>query len=135
MSKRDIKFNIGKREYLFPREQGLTYPQMEELMNRANRENPPKRGIWDVGIPEIYDAKLLAELHDLGVLPPRFYDYPVVSGAFFNTWINDERKMKGNSYVGWLKPIRDEMWSWVTSVEPDQGHGVFLTNWRTSENL
>lgn len=130
--RKPLQFKIGRTEYLFPKEQGLSYPQMEELLARTNKENPPKKGIWEVGIPEIYDVKLLAELHDLGLLPLGFYDYPIVSGAFFNTWINDERKMKEKSYVGWLKPRSDEMWGWVCSVMPENRHGVFFTNWKTA---
>lgn len=126
--KKALKFKIGKMEYLFPREQGLTYQEMEDLVSLTNRENPPKRGVWEVGSPDINEASLLAELHDLGLLPLGFYDYPIVSGSFFESW---KKKTGLKTYVGWLKPFNDQMWTWVTSVLPEDRQGVYFTNWRS----
>jgi hypothetical protein len=121
-----LRFKVGGLDFLIPKEHIGGYNKMVWEIEKANRENPPSKGEWQAGSLKTWHINLLASLDELGVMPKRFFDRPVVAGSYWFNWANliSDAKYK----IGYGRPEKD---GGVNYIDVDTGtpQSFFLTNW------
>ena len=136
MSKKDLRFAVGEREFFIPAfnvsanyEEAAT--MVDEMIEMGIK---PKKGIWLPGSFASREMNILVELKDLGVLSPDFFKRPVLSGSFWYQWDKNIDGWKTNlkqRFLAWvLNPVTGNiMGEWVRS---DQQQRIFFTNWTSN---
>ena len=126
-----LRFKIGDLEFLIPENYQGAYIRMQEAAERADITAPPSKGDWLAGSINPNDILWLSELHDLGVLPNDFFDYPVVSGSFWYNWSKGEADKETKKVLGYVKP-RPESPYRLDNTKYNSLQSFFLTNWASS---